>query len=35
MKDNLDHFVATEFNVGESFNIGSDDEKAMTKALDV
>ena len=35
IKDNLDHFVATELNVGKGFNIGSDDEKAMTKALDV
>ena len=35
MKDNLDHFVATELNVGVSFNIGSDDKKAITKALDV
>ena len=35
MKDNLDHSVATELNVGVSFNIGSDDEKAMTNALDM
>ena len=34
MKDNQDHFVATELNNG-GFNIGSDDEKAMTKVLDV
>ena len=29
-----DKIGATELKVGEGFNIGSDDEKAMTKALD-